>query len=133
MDTFDYVIIGGGSAGSILAYRLSEGRQKSVCVLEAGPPDRNPYIRMPVGFIKTLRSPSITWQFPTEPSGGTNGRSIALTQGKTLGGSSSVNGAIYNRGLALDFDTWAQLGNQGWAYRDILPYFMRSETRFGAG
>jgi choline dehydrogenase len=133
MDTFDFVIVGGGSAGSLLAYRLSEGKRKTVCVLEAGPPDRNPYIRMPVGFIKTLRNPSITWQFPTQPSVWTAGRSIALTQGKTLGGSSSVNGAIYNRGLALDFDSWAQLGNKGWAYRDVLPYFMRSETRIGDG
>jgi choline dehydrogenase len=133
MEAFDYVIVGGGSAASILAYRLSEGDRHTVCVLEAGPRDSNPYIRIPAGFIKTILDPTVTWQFATEPTKWTGGRGIAVTQGKTWGGSSSVNGAIYNRGQALDFDTWAQQGNAGWGYADILPYFKRTESRIGDG
>ncbi|MAT52621.1 MAG: choline dehydrogenase [Porticoccaceae bacterium] len=132
MDTFDYVIAGGGTAASIIAYRLAEAGQ-SVCVLEAGPPDRNPYIRVPAGFIKTLFDPTVTWQYSYEPSPATLNRAIQVTQGKTLGGSSSVNGMVYNRGQAQDFDHWAVLGNPGWTYDDVLPYFKRTETRIGEG
>jgi choline dehydrogenase len=133
MEKFDFVIVGGGSAASVLAYRLSEGDRKTVCVLEAGPRDTNPYIRIPAGFIKTILDPTVTWQFATEPTHWTGGRRISLTQGKVWGGSSSVNGAIYNRGQARDFDTWAQLGNPGWGYADVLPYFRRTERRVGDG
>jgi len=130
MDTFDYVIVGGGSAGSLLAFRLSEAGH-SVCVIEAGPPDRNPYILIPAGFIKTLADPAVTWQFQTEPCEGTAGRPIGIPQGRTLGGSSAINGAIYSRGQPADFDGWAQLGNTGWSFADVLPYFRRTERRIG--
>ena len=132
MDTFDYVIVGGGTAASILAYRLGE-QGRSVCVVEAGPEDRNPYIRMPVGWFKTLKDPRVTWQLQYQGSEGTLGRVTPLVQGKVLGGSSAVNGAVYNRGQKEDFDTWAQLGNAGWSYAEVLPYFRKSERLYGAG
>lgn len=131
-ECFDYVIVGAGSAGCILANRLSEDGRHSVCVLEAGPPDRNPYIHIPAGFIKTLTNPDLTWAFPSDATFWTDGRSIPLRTGRTLGGSSSINGHVYNRGQRADFDIWAQKGNAGWAYDDVLPYFNRSETRSGA-
>ncbi|MBU6499722.1 MAG: GMC family oxidoreductase N-terminal domain-containing protein [Rhodospirillales bacterium] len=133
VDTFDYVIVGAGAAGSVLANRLTDDPAVSVCVLEAGPPDRNPYIHIPAGFIKTLFDPSCTWQFKTEPTANTGGRAIATTQGRTLGGSSSINGMIYNRGQPADLDSWAQRGNRGWGYADMLPYLRRSERRIGFG
>lgn len=132
-DTFDYVIVGAGAAGSILAARLTEDPGVSVCVLEAGPPDRNFFIHLPAGFIKTLVDPSVTWQFSTEPTERTGGRRIKTIQGRTLGGSSSVNGMIYNRGQPADLDSWAQRGNRGWGYADCLPYYMRTEKRMGYG
>jgi choline dehydrogenase len=132
MSTFDYVIVGGGTAASILAYRLGE-QGHTVCVLEAGPEDRNPYIRMPVGWFKTLKDPRVTWQLQYQGSEGTLGRVTPLVQGKVLGGSSAVNGAVYNRGQREDFDTWAELGNPGWGYEDVLPYFRRSERLYGPG
>jgi len=132
-DTFDYVIVGAGAAGSILAARLTEDPGVSVCVLEAGPPDRNFFIHLPAGFIKTLVDPSVTWQFSTEPTERTGGRRIKTIQGRTLGGSSSVNGMIYNRGQPADLDSWAQRGNRGWGYADCLPYYMRTENRIGYG
>ena len=133
MDEFDYVIVGCGAAGSLLAARLSEDQRVSVCVLEAGPKDRSPFIHIPAGFIKTLKDPGVTWQFSTEPTERTGGRRIATIQGRTLGGSSSVNGMIYNRGQPNDLDHWAQRGNRGWGYADCLPYFMRTEHRIGYG
>ncbi|MSO99999.1 MAG: choline dehydrogenase [Acetobacteraceae bacterium] len=133
METYDYVIVGSGAAGSVLCRRLTEDPGVTVCVLECGPPDRHPYIHIPAGFIKMLFNPSYTWQFQTEPGEGINGRRIPTTQGRTLGGSSSINGMIYNRGQRADFDHWAQRGNRGWGYVDILPYFKRGENRIGAG
>ncbi len=132
MDEFDYIIIGAGSAGSVLANRLTAA-DATVCLLEAGPRDRNPFIHIPAGFIKTLTNPRVNWLFQTEPGEGTAGRPIATPRGKTLGGSSSINGHIYNRGQRLDFDTWAQMGNRGWSFADVLPYFQRSERRIGDG
>lgn len=129
-DTFDYIIIGAGSAGSVLANRLSGG-DATVCLLEAGPPDRNPWIHIPAGFMKTLTNPKVNWLYESEPSEGTAGRRVYAPRGKTLGGSSSINGHVYNRGQAMDFDSWAQQGNRGWGYADILPYFKRSERRIG--
>jgi choline dehydrogenase len=129
-DTFDYIIVGAGSAGSVLANRLSAG-DATVCLLEAGPSDRNPWIHIPAGFTKTLIHPKINWNYESEPSEGTAGRRVYAPRGKTLGGSSSINGHVYNRGQPMDFDTWAQLGNRGWGYADVLPYFMRSERRIG--
>ncbi|MGX4802748.1 GMC family oxidoreductase [Bradyrhizobium guangdongense] len=133
MDRFDYVIIGAGSAGCILTSRLSEDPDVSVCVLEAGPSDWHPYIHLPAGFIKTFHMKSINWAYQQEPGPYTGGRSIYAPRGKTLGGSSSINGHIYNRGQRMDFDTWAQMGNRGWSYADVLPYFRRLEKRVGEG
>jgi choline dehydrogenase len=132
-DTFDYVIVGSGAAGSILCRRLTEDPGVTVCVLECGPPDRHPFIHIPAGFIKMLFNPAYTWQFQTEPGEGIGGRRIPTTQGRTLGGSSSINGMIYNRGQRADFDNWAQRGNRGWGYVDVLPYFKRTERRIGIG
>ncbi|WP_072826262.1 GMC family oxidoreductase [Bradyrhizobium erythrophlei] len=133
MDTFDYVIIGAGSAGCVLASRLGEDPAAKVCVLEAGPRDWHPYIHLPAGFIKTFHMRSVNWAYQQEPGPWTGGRSIYAPRGKTLGGSSSINGHIYNRGQRQDFDTWAQIGNRGWSYSDVLPYFKRLETRVGPG
>jgi choline dehydrogenase len=129
METFDYVIVGAGSAGSVLANRLSEDGRNTVCVLEAGPRDWHPFIHIPAGFMYTLVNPTVNWLYTSEPSEWTGGRRIAAPRGKTLGGSSSINGHIYNRGQRLDFDGWAQRGNRGWGYSDVLPYFRRSEKR----
>ena len=131
MDRFDYVIVGAGSSGSVLTNRLSEDPDVTVCVLEAGPRDWHPYIHLPAGFIKTFHMKSINWAYQQEPGPWTGGRSIYAPRGKTLGGSSSINGHIYNRGQRLDFDTWGQLGNRGWSYSDVLPYFKRLECRVG--
>ena len=130
-ESFDYVIVGSGAAGSVLAARLTEDPGVTVCVLECGPPDRHPFIHIPGGFMKLLFHPAYTWQFKTEPSDGTAGRQISTTQGRTLGGSSSINGMVYNRGQRADFDSWAQRGNRGWGYDDVLPYFRRTERRIG--
>jgi choline dehydrogenase len=130
-EVFDYVIVGSGSAGSLLAARLSEESAVTVCLLEAGQRDWHPFIHLPAGYIKMLQNPAFTWSFRTEPSTGTAGRSIATTHGRVLGGSSSINGLVYNRGQAVDFDQWAQSGNRGWSYSDVLPYFRRSEKRLG--
>ena len=133
METYDYVIVGAGSAGSVLANRLTADGATSVCVLEAGPRDWHPYIHIPAGFIKTYHDPRVNWLYSMEPSPWTGGRRILAPRGKTLGGSSSINGHIYNRGQPMDFDTWAQLGNRGWGYADVLPYFRRMERRIGDG
>ena len=133
VQTFDYVIVGAGSAGSVLANRLTADGKTTVCVLEAGPRDWHPYIHIPAGFIKTYHDPRVNWLYSMEPSAWTGGRRILAPRGKTLGGSSSINGHIYNRGQSMDFDTWAQLGNRGWGYADVLPYFRRMERRIGEG
>ncbi|WP_175782759.1 GMC family oxidoreductase [Burkholderia anthina] len=130
--TYDYVIVGAGSAGSVLAARLSEDPAVTVCVLEAGSSDARPYIRIPSGFVKTLTQPQITWQFKTEPSAGSGGRRISTTQGRVVGGSSSINGMMIVRGQPGDFDSWAADGNPGWGYRDVLPYFSRFERFMSA-
>jgi len=132
-ESFDYVIVGAGASGSIVAARLAEDPSVSICVLEAGPSDRRPYVHIPAGFTKTLTQDAITWQFKTEPTANTGGRAIATTQGRVVGGSGSINGMIYVRGQPADFDNWAQLGNRGWGYEDVLPYFARSERRVGPG
>ncbi len=133
LETFDYVIVGAGSAGCVLANRLTADGLTRVCVLEAGPPDYSPWIHIPAGFIKTFYDPSVNWLYSMEPSEWTGGRRIHAPRGKTLGGSSSINGHVYNRGQPLDFDTWAQMGNRGWGYADVLPYFKRLEARTGEG
>ncbi len=133
METFDYIIVGAGSAGCVLANRLSEDSGTSVLVLEAGGRDWNPFIHIPAGFIKTFYDPSVNWLYSMEPSTWTGGRKILAPRGKTLGGSSSINGNVYNRGQPMDFDTWSQMGNRGWGYADLLPYFRRLERRIGDG
>ena len=133
MDEFDYIVVGSGSAGGTVAARLSEDPNLTVCVLEAGGRDWNPFIHIPAGFMKTLVDPSVNWLYESEGSAGTAGRRIHAPRGKTMGGSSSINGNIYSRGQRLDFDGWAQRGNRGWGYADVLPYFKRSERRIGEG
>lgn len=132
-DTFDYVIVGAGAAGCVLTNRLTEDDANTVCVLEAGGFDRHPFIHIPGGFVKTLYGDRFLWPFVTAPSESLGGRTVAVPQGRVLGGSSSVNGMVYNRGQAADFDSWAQMGNRGWGFEDLLPYFKRSETRIGDG
>jgi choline dehydrogenase len=133
LDSYDYVIVGAGSAGSVLANRLSEDGNTTVLVLEAGPRDWHPWIHIPAGFMKTFHDARVNWLYQMEPGAWTGGRSILAPRGKTLGGSSSINGHVYNRGQRMDFDTWAQLGNRGWGYADVLPYFRRMERRIGDG
>jgi choline dehydrogenase-like flavoprotein len=130
-DMFDYVIVGSGAAGSVLCRRLTEDPKVTVCVLECGPADRHPFIHIPAGFIKMLFNAGYTFQFQTEPGEGIKGRRIPTTQGRVLGGSASINGMVYNRGQRQDFDSWAQRGNRGWGYVDVLPYFKRGEKRLG--
>jgi choline dehydrogenase len=132
-DSFDYVVVGSGPAGSLLANRLTEDKSATVCVLEAGVPDRSIYVRIPSGFVKLLYDPSFLWEFKSEPSEHVAGREIRIPQGRIVGGSSSLNGLVYSRGQPDDFNDWAASGNDGWSYRDVLPYFMRSERRIGPG
>lgn len=127
-DQFDYVLVGAGSAGCVLAARLSEHADVTVCVLEAGPRDTNPFIHIPVGWMKLMTNPRVNWMYEAEGSDWTGGRKIVVPRGKTLGGSSSINGNIFNRGAPSDFDQWAQLGNPGWGYADLLPLFRRMES-----
>ncbi|WP_171178184.1 GMC family oxidoreductase [Ruegeria sp. HKCCD8929] len=131
-DMFDYVVVGGGTAGSIMVNRLSADGA-SVCLLEAGPTDRHPFIHIPAGYIKNIYSPRLTWGFKSKPEPATANRSFPLPQGRVLGGSSSINGLNYVRGQPADYDNWAQLGNAGWSYDEVLPYFKRSERRIGPG
>ncbi len=131
MAPYDYIIVGAGSSGSVLANRLTADGKHRVLVLEAGPTDWHPYIHLPAGFIKTFYNGRVNWLYDMEPSEWTGGRRIFAPRGKTLGGSSSINGNVYNRGQAMDYNTWAQMGNRGWGYADVLPYFKRSERRIG--
>jgi choline dehydrogenase len=123
----DYVIVGAGSAGCVLANRLTEDPSVRVILIEAGGRDWNPLIHVPVGFMKLLDHPTLTWGFKAEPDPGTAGRAIPYPRGRVLGGSSSINGLIYIRGQPEDFDHWAQLGNRGWGWDDVLPYFKQAE------
>lgn len=130
----DFIIVGAGSAGCVLANRLSKDPSNRVVLLEAGGRDINPWIHVPVGYFKTLHNTNTDWCYKAEPDPGLNGRAIDWPRGKTLGGSSSINGLLYVRGQKEDYDRWAQMGNRGWSYEDVLPLFKRSERHeFGEG
>ena len=129
MDGFDYVIVGAGSAGCVLANRLSEDPGTRVALIEAGGPDRNPWIHIPAGYYRNFSNPALTWQFRSGPEPHLDGRTIPWPRGRVLGGSSAINGLLYVRGQAQDYDVWRQLGNVGWAFHDVLPYFKRAEDQ----
>ena len=129
MEEFDYIILGAGSAGCVLANRLSINRSIKVLLIEAGGKDTNPWIHIPVGYYKTLHNPKTDWCFNTEPDETMNNRSIPYPRGKTLGGSSSINGLLYIRGQEQDYNLWRQLGNVGWSWKDVLPYFIKAENQ----
>jgi len=128
-EPFDYIVVGAGSAGCVLANRLSADPDMRVCVIEAGRKDDYVWIHVPVGYFKTMHNPRTDWCYVTEPDPGLNGRRLQWPRGKTLGGSSAINGLLYIRGQAADYDHWRQLGNSGWSFADVLPYFRRSEQQ----
>ena len=129
MDEFDYIIIGAGSAGCVLTNRLIKSGKYKVLLLEAGGKDNYPWIHIPVGYYKTMHNPKTDWCFKTEPDETMENVSIPYPRGKTLGGSSSINGLLYIRGQEQDYDLWRQLGNKGWSWREVLPYFIKAEDQ----
>jgi choline dehydrogenase len=126
-DRYDFIVVGAGSAGGVIAARLSENPTVKVLLLEAGPAYRNIWLHIPMGYGKTLSNPRLNWQYQTEPEPHANGRRIRWPRGKVLGGSSAINGLLYLRGVAADYDDWERRGNAGWAFSDVLPYFRRAE------
>ena len=128
-EDFDYIVTGAGSAGCVVAARLSESGRYRVLLLEAGPPDTNPWIHIPLGFARTYVNPKINWKFETAPQPQLNNRQLYLPRGKTLGGSSSINGMVYIRGNHGDYDEWRQRGCDGWDWDSVLPYFKRAENQ----
>jgi len=127
--TFDYIIVGAGSAGCVLANRLTASGRHRVLLLEAGGPDRNIWIHIPLGYGKLFSNPKVNWLYSTEPEPALNNRRVIQPRGKVMGGSSSINGLLYIRGQHEDYDHWRQLGNAGWAFADVLPYFRRAEDQ----
>ena len=127
-DVFDYIVIGAGTAGCVLASRLSEDRNTRVAVIEAGPPDRHPFIHIPAAVAAAISRPRLNWRFMTVPQSHLAQRAIPIPRGRVVGGSGSINGMVYFRGHPLDFDDWAAAGNPGWSYKEVLPYFLRSEN-----
>ncbi|MBT5110785.1 MAG: choline dehydrogenase [Rhodospirillaceae bacterium] len=130
IQTYDYIVIGAGSAGSVVANRLSANPANRVLLLEAGPAS-HPWSRIPIGFAKLIDNPAANWCYSAEPEANTNGRKMPVPRGRLLGGSSSINGLVFVRGQARDFDTWAQMGNKGWTYTDVLPFFKSIESYEG--
>src|ERR1041385_4122320 len=129
----DYIVVGAGSAGCVVAARLSEDSGSKVVLLEAGPPDRDPFLHIPAGVLRVLNNPKINWNYLSEGEPGTAGRALQWPRGKTLGGTSSINGMLYGRGNPADYDGWAQMGCRGWSYEEVLPFFRKSETYRGNG
>jgi choline dehydrogenase len=132
METYDYIVVGAGSAGAAVANRLSTDRRNKVLLLEAGRAS-HPWSPIPIGMARLITNPAANWLYSAEPEASTNGRRIPVPRGKLLGGSSSINGMVFVRGQAQDFDTWAQMGNRGWSYAEVLPFFKRMESYAGAG
>ena len=124
---YDYIVVGAGSAGAVVANRLSADARNKVLLLEAGAAD-NPWTFLPVGSARMITNPAANWLYSAEPEPNTNGRRLPVPRGKLLGGSSAINGMAFVRGQAQDFDAWAQMGNVGWSYADVLPFFKRLES-----
>ena len=125
---YDYIIVGAGSAGCVLANRLSADPKNRVLLLEAGPEDKNFWIHIPLGYGKNLTNRAVNWCFDSVPETNANNKIDYLARGKVLGGSSSLNGMVYMRGQHADYDMWAQMGCRGWSYQDVLPYFRKAEN-----
>jgi choline dehydrogenase len=132
IQSYDYIVVGAGSAGAVIANRLSADPRVKLLLLEAGRAS-HPWSNIPIGYARLITNPAANWLYSSEPEENTNGRRIPVPRGKLLGGSSSINGQVFVRGQAQDFDTWAQLGNRGWSYADVLPFFRRMESYAGGG